>query len=76
MQDDPNKPKEDIKQVSQYLKLNVELLKSAHKDSMSHLQDWIKILFALFLTYISIIFLHKLVKINTKQCLDRLEKIK
>ena len=68
------KQKVESKQYSQYIKLNIELKKAASKDTLAHVNDWIKILFVLVSSSICAVYLLYLVKLSRKSKKKRIVK--
>jgi hypothetical protein len=64
----------ESKQYSQYIKLNIELKKAASKDTLAHVNDWIKILFVLVSSSICAVYLLYLVKLSRKSKKKRIVK--
>lgn len=54
-------------QYSQYIKLNFELKKAAHKVPLAHLEDWGRIILVVFTSSICALYLLKLVKVNVNK---------
>lgn len=64
--EEEKKPETESKQFSQYIKLNFELKKAASKDTLAHVNDWIKILFVLVSSSICAVYLLYLVNYSRK----------